>query len=180
MTQAKQIPHFNQGKRTDIAFIFSCPGQDEEKAKRPVSGRTGENLEVLLKSLKKDKRFASFNDRYDFRITNASNRVHYETKTGRSEELDSYLSSSRNLARLSKEIADIDGYVICFGSKPEKTIKKLLKDPKYNKTFFSPIYTKHLSIRSLNSIDVGKTVNNKTEKRLKILAKKILNQMKKR
>lgn len=166
------------GKRRDIALVFSCPGQEEKRHKKPVYGRTGKNLEILLKYLKENNSsLKPYKDRYDFRITNASNRVHYKQKTGRTEELDSYLFTERNLSRLSKEILDIEIFVICFGKKAEKTIKKLLGSPKYQKVSFKPIYTMHLGNQSLNTIKVSPSIRNKTEHRLKRLAKQISKQM---
>lgn len=39
---------FNKGKNNKIAFVFSCPGQEEEKENKPVAGGTGDNLEEIL------------------------------------------------------------------------------------------------------------------------------------
>lgn len=34
-------PHYQKGTQYKIAVVFSCPGQEEEKQNRPVSGQTG-------------------------------------------------------------------------------------------------------------------------------------------
>ncbi|MBK6835560.1 MAG: hypothetical protein IPG89_15320 [Bacteroidetes bacterium] len=39
MKSSNQKPHFNLGIRKDVAFIFSCPGQEEAINKKPTSGK---------------------------------------------------------------------------------------------------------------------------------------------
>lgn len=36
-----------------VAFVFICPGQEEEREGKPVAGQTGKNLEILLSFLNK-------------------------------------------------------------------------------------------------------------------------------
>ncbi|MBK6835561.1 MAG: hypothetical protein IPG89_15325 [Bacteroidetes bacterium] len=92
----------------------------------------------------------SFKRRYDFRISNASSTVHFKDKTGRTEELDSLLFLDSNYKRLFKELDGINKYIICFGKKAEKTMIKMLQNPKYSKVNFKPIFSRHLGLQSLN------------------------------
>jgi hypothetical protein len=167
--------HFNYGKRKDIALVFSCPGQEEENDLRPVSGSTGDNLELLLLNLKKEGLLTSFESRYDFRITNASVNVHYKEKTNRSEELDSILFQSSNLLRLYNELNDIERYIICFGKKATRTVEKMLLRHSFSKTGCRVIYTKHLGLKSLNQIEIKDNCTTPTKIRLQLLAKEITN-----
>lgn len=171
----KQTPHFSEGKRKDIALVFSCPGRFEEKAKRPVSGVTGKNLRVLISFLYKKGFLKSDCNIYDFRITNASDNVFFQKKNGRTQEFDSVLNSERNLKRLHKELKDINGIVICFGDKAKNTVTKMLE--KYDGTCsFKPIPIRHLSMLSVNQVKISSNIRNRTEKRLEILADEIINQ----
>lgn len=109
----KQSPHYNHGKSKKIALVFSCPGQEEDKLGRPTAGQTGENLEVFLAALLGT---ATVN-RYDYRITNAFDKVFYESKDGRTEATTEEVMSQQNLKRLYEEVADIEELIIAFGNK---------------------------------------------------------------
>lgn len=172
-----QTAHFNLGIRKDIALIFSCPGQEEECNSAPVSGKTGDNLELVLRFLETNGVLSSFKSRYDFRITNASSTVHFKAKTNRTEELNSVLFEDNNLARLYNEIHGIQKYVICFGLKAEITLKKMLSNNLYNKGIYKPIYTKHLGLKSLNRIKIPENIKHRTCMRLEIIADQIMNQI---
>lgn len=79
--------HFEKGKATDVAFVFSCPGQKEEKARppRPAKGDTGANLCDLLRimvekhcgTVERITQPSTFCRGY-VRITNAWNNVEYK------------------------------------------------------------------------------------------------------
>jgi len=147
----KQMPHLNIGIRTDIALVFSCPGLREAENKRPVSGATGDNLDFILQRLVKGNIIENFSERYDFRITNASDRV-YPTKDKRvrTEELDTYLNAPKNLKRLHDELHDIQRCIICFGKKANETVLKMMFHSKEFKA--PPINVRHLSPRVINKI----------------------------
>jgi hypothetical protein len=140
--------HYNQGKFKDIAFVFSCPGQEEEKNKKPVSGITGHNLNLFISELfKNDKEKKNFS-RYDFRITNSVSQVYYRELNGRTEAKISEIKNSQNIERLYNEIKDIEKVIICFGRKAEKALKILSKT--YDISKVEIIYFKHLGLQSLN------------------------------
>jgi len=79
--------HLNIGnKKNKVAFVFSCPGQSEEKAQKPAAGQTGKNLDALLVYLnKKNSTIFRDTDRYEYRITNAWDKVEFKSRTGRTE-----------------------------------------------------------------------------------------------
>lgn len=112
--------HLNKGTRKDFAFVFSTPGQKEELHSKPVSGKTGENLEILLKFLK-DEMDEPYGDRYDFRITNSFPKVLYRKKDGRTEPNLKDILQIENIERLKTELRDIEKYVIFFGEKAKST-----------------------------------------------------------
>ncbi len=153
--------HYQHGKKTAFAFVFSCPGQVEEKNGRPVSGKTGDNLDVLLEYLNLNKE--------EIRITNAWPLPEYKNKTGRSEAPNQEIKSRWNLARLENELLDIKGFIVCFGEKAKLAIEStnLIK----NKL----IFIRHLGLQSINQIKIDSSTErkNKTSKRLVIIAKEI-------
>jgi uracil-DNA glycosylase len=167
--------HYNEGNSARVALIFSCPGQEEEEAKKAIFGKTGDNLILLLEELRKKEGFSEYNCRYDFRITNASDRIEYKKKTNTSESKDSFINNPENLRRLHCEIKDISEIIICFGKKAEKTMIKLHNNPlEYPlKDKIKIIPTKHLSFQSLNCIPNTKT----TEERIQFVANDIKNKL---
>src|SRR5690606_41955365 len=87
MMKNRETVDYNKGRINRIAFVFSCPGQEELKSGKLVYGKTGYNLELLLQELKKrDFITEKFENRYDFTITNSHNEVHYKALNNRSEE----------------------------------------------------------------------------------------------
>jgi len=170
--------HFNMGKtKNKVAFVFSCPGQDEEKAQKPTAGQTGKNLDALLVYLhRQNSTIFKYTDRYSYRITNAWDKVEFESRTGRTEATKREISAEENLSRVNKELDGMN-IVVFFGKKAQR-IKKLID--------FSGIIltTRHLSFQSLNQITkdrngitlINKAKNN-TEKRLEVLGDEILGQL---
>lgn len=174
----------NEGKN-DIrtAFIFSCPGQEELKSGRLVNGQTGKNLDMMLTILNKSYPdiFPSC-DRYDYRITNSSEMVHYKAYDNRSEPSAKEITDSANIERLKH---DIDGYsyVITFGRSASLAAEQVKKQ--YGTEGVTFMYSQHLSFLSLNS-SIKEDVNgdpiirgdkNATFKRLEAAAKKITDQL---
>lgn len=142
-----QTAHYNQGKAKQIALVFSCPGQEEDKLGRPTAGQTGENLDTFLEQFTGS---TSVN-RYDYRITNAYDKVFYESKDGRTEATTAEILSDNNLQRLFNEVADIDKVIISFGKKAKMALDAVAKQfPLKAKV----IETKHLGLQSLNRMEV--------------------------
>ena len=167
--------HFNMGKtKNKVAFVFSCPGQDEEKAQKPTAGQTGKNLDALLVYLhKQNSTIFRYTDRYSYRITNSWDRVEFRSRTGRTEATQKEISTKENIKRVKKELDGMD-IVIFFGKKAQR-IKKLID--------FSGVILaiRHLSFQSLNQITKDRNgnklinkVKNNTEKRLEVLGDEIL------
>lgn len=173
--------YFNEGKNNSVAFVFSAPGQKEEKNNKPISGQTGKNLETILKILKKSniEEFSSYKNRYDFRITNSFTDVLFLSKNNRTEATIKEIKEPKNIERLRSELIDITKYIFFFGLKPQ-SIAYLLSDLKA-RFIFAP----HLGFQSINQIDrdvenillIPKD-NQNTEKRLKVVANYILKQIK--
>jgi len=180
---AKQSPHFNQGSliNTNITLVFSCPGQWEKIMKKPVSGQTGTNLDFVLKCLFNRKKIISeeFISRYDYRITNASHRVHYQKETKDTEDKDKeFLYSDKNLFRLCQETKGTE-FIICFGKVAQDIVKRM-KD-KYN-IKVKLINVRHLSFQSINHIKYTDTKMDNTlshtQNRLFKVAEDIIRQSK--
>ena len=170
--------HLNIGnKKNKVAFVFSCPGQSEEKAQKPAAGQTGKNLDALLVYLnKKNSTIFRDTDRYEYRITNAWDKVEFKSRTGRTEATKKEISTEENISRMKRELNGMD-IVIFFGEKAQR-IKNLID--------FSGIIltTQHLSFQSLNQIKKDKNgikLMNKekknTEKRLEVVAEEVLCQL---
>jgi hypothetical protein len=110
--------HFCQGSLA-IAFVFSVPGEEEDRSHRPVAGNTGDNLSRALQHLStlKPSIFLSV-DRYDYRITNAwPDPMSINRGNGRSEPLASQVKSALNVARVKSEVLGCSVVILC-GSKP--------------------------------------------------------------
>jgi len=157
--------HYQHGKKTDFAFVFSCPGQVEEEQGRPVAGKTGNNLQILLKLLKLNKD--------DIRITNAWPLPEYKSKTGRSETPNQEIKSRWNIERLEEELSDINGFIICFGEKAKLAINSTGLNEKI-------IFNRHLGLQSINQIQIDETEDkqNKTFMRLEIISNEIIKDVK--
>lgn len=167
--------HLNIGNNNNhVAFLFNCPGQEEEKNRKPVAGKTGENLDILLRYLEsKDKNNFQFTDRYSYRITNSWDKVEYKKKTNRTEAKISEIKQEKNLMRIKDELKNIETLVL-FGNKAQKIIKFLDFDG-------IVIKSKHLSMQGLASIDkdihgdkLKKRAECNTQKRIEVIALSIL------
>lgn len=171
----RETVEYNKGKIKRIALIFSCPGQLEQIHNKLVFGKTGCNLEFLLKELKgRDFIKEDFKDRYDFTITNSYNKVHYkgylDKNDKRTEPLLSEVRTSENIERLTTELKEAE-IIICFGKRP-KVALEICKDSLKAKI----LYSRHLGLQSLNQIYLEKGISNRTEERIKIVAKELLDQ----
>ena len=176
----------NEGKNKKVAFVFSCPGAAEEKSNILVSGTTGKNLNKIIYILRQNfscENLFDSEDRYDYRITNASMKVHYKAKDGRSEPTKKEIIDAENLKRLAE---DLEGYefIITFGNNANLAVNHC-KDKLGSRKI---IGVRHLGLQSLNQIKVDvdgedisnpnndkNTGNTNTLKRLKVVAKEIAN-----
>lgn len=123
MSDNKKVVNYNPGRSDNkVAFVLSCPGQFEEACGRLVAKQTGENLEELIKRLHNRRPdIFKYTDRYDYRLTNSSNIVHYDALDGRSEPTESEIRIPDNIKRLTRELQDID-YIIACGRKAQFVI----------------------------------------------------------
>lgn len=190
----RDIVKCNEGKNNKIAFVFSCPGQEELNSEKLVFGQTGRNLDKLLneledkflkKTLNKNtfmewKKFNGKDKRYFFRITNSHNQVYYKGYLGkndkRTEPLDSTIKEENNLERLRKELKESE-IIICFGNKAKYALNQI------NKIIEAKVlYTNHLGSRGLNGFVKRKNINittkgeERTKEILTQIAKELIDQ----
>lgn len=173
----KKECYFNKGEdNTSVAFVFSCPGKKEEAEKRPVSGKTGENLEILLHILSEDKHVKAYfpwNDRYKYRITNANTNIYFMKKNSKTEPNDKEVVAEENIKRLKCELKGFS-IIIAFGLKSQIACKKAVisykKKPKVINVY-------HLSYSGINHIPINKEdfpkAKDRTDERLRIIAEAI-------
>ncbi|MBX9181886.1 hypothetical protein HCG68_13060 [Paeniclostridium sordellii] len=168
-----------------VAFVFICPGQEEQREGKPVAGQTGKNLEILLSFLNKSlpNVFPSTN-RYDYRILNLSVEICYKEKNERTIPKISSIRAKENIERIIQEIGDCE--IIIFFSK-NKTYNKVIKKIKRNLKPKHAIQSRHLGFQSINrGIRCDKSGNElvrgdkgNTPKRLEVIAEKIKKELKK-
>ena len=156
----KETVAYNKGKNiSPVAFMFACPGQQEQKAGKVVAGATGKNLNLLLSVLMESENesvralFPSA-DRYDYLITNSSDIIHYPALDNTSLPARSEYSDDANLNRLYREL-DHCAYVIAFGVQAKEACALL--EHKYAMREVSPrpkfiTSLPHLSLLALNRI----------------------------
>lgn len=165
-----QSPHYNHGKSKKIALVFSCPGQEEDKVGRPTAGQTGENLNTFLAKLTNNLTV----DRYDYRITNAYDKVFYQSKDGRTEATTAEILSSENIQRLANEVSDIDYIIIAFGNKAKMALDEVQKTTVLKAKV---IQTKHLGLQAINRMSVhnpnGLSGNELKKYKIEVLADEV-------
>lgn len=169
----------NQAKRVnyqpgvlDVAFVFSCPGQKEELAGRVCAGKTGENLDLLIRYLH-EKRPEIFTSplRESYTITNASDRVHYMGLTKDTEASYGEISEPENIDRLSNELSGCR-VVICMGDRAAYAVARTCGAAKI-------LRGEHLGHQNLNRnyrVDGG-TASERNKERVAIIGDKILQQL---
>lgn len=142
--------HFEAGNNK-IAFVFSCPGKDEESFNPPgpAKGQTGENLEVVLQNLSNTYPLEGFT-REEIVITNAWSNVEYEAKTNRSEATCSEITKPDNLERLLSEVKNIKKYIVTCGEKAELAINTLFFSNRLS-TSVIIVRVAHLGNQGINS-----------------------------
>ncbi|MCR5202018.1 MAG: hypothetical protein K6D02_02855 [Lachnospiraceae bacterium] len=167
----KKVP-MNKGKDSEVIFVFSCPGQEEEKSGKLVTGETGKNMDILVSYLHRHKpQVFKYKYRYDYQITNASDLVHYKALTGDSEASDSELFAPGNISRLQRE-TEKSKYIICMGDKAKSAVSKLNINGKI-------IYGEHIGNVHLNLAYEAKseTASARRRERVGYVAEEILNQL---
>ncbi|SEH30521.1 hypothetical protein [Magnetospirillum fulvum] len=174
-------PHFWPGivpiNRT--AIVLSCPGRLEERKKRPVAGVTGSNLDKLLAILRSHHPdiFASGN-RYDYLVTNSSDKVHYPVATGDTEPSEEEIVVAKNLMRLQSELAHCT-VVLVLGDRAALAVRQA----KFTGSIIHCGW--HLSMRRLNTAihedlyraPIIKGQGGNTAKRIAVVANSILSML---
>ena len=173
--------HLEKGQKNEITLIFSCPGQNEEKANKPAAGPTGKNLEVVLDILDGQKGLSWNRD--DVTITNTWDKVEYTSATYRTEATTKEVLTVINLNRLYNEIKHTQKYIVVFG----KRAKDVLKALKATHAFEAKVVeAPHLSFQNLNrpktipipsSLKSTNTPTQNTEYRLNWVANNIQGQL---
>lgn len=90
----------------------------------------------------------------------------------RTEPLNSKIKEEGNLQRLLEELKETE-VIICFGEKSKYALHQI-KDKLNEKSKI--LYSRHLGLMSLNQIKLEKGITNRTEERIKILAKDLIKQ----
>lgn len=162
--------HFESGNN-EIAFVFSCPGKEEENSNPPgpAKGQTGENLAVVLQYLSQNHGLEGFT-RKEIVITNAWNQVEYQEKTQRSEATCSEIAEPDNLNRLSSEVENIQKFIVTCGENAKFAISCLAHAGKLSTTV-KIVNVAHLGNQGINSsilVDIDgneiKSYKNSSEK----------------
>lgn len=172
---------YNKGKDNKIAFVFSCPGQEEFKNNKVVFGKTGDNLDIFIQelSLKNIIVPKKYEDRYDFRITNSHNQVYFKGYLNKQTQPNNKeINSENNLLRLFNELSDIEDLIIVFGQKAKYALSCLEKNGYSLKARVH--YVRHLGLQSLNQIKLEKEVSKdqRTMQRIKIIVEDLSEKIK--
>lgn len=147
----QQQVHFQQGSENQVAFVFSCPGREEEKAGYPAAKMTGINLAKLFVVLNEMKMKDYYFTRERVTITNAWANVEYDAKTCRSEATNEEVLSPDNLNRLLEELAAVTELIVCCGQKARLAIQALAADNRLQ-AGTRVVYINHLGMKSINQI----------------------------
>lgn len=178
--------HYKKGNKNEITLVFSCPGQEEKKARQPAAGQTGKNLNNLLELLNNSLGYIGSFTREDVTITNSTTKVEYKALTGRTEAALEEVLNEQNIQRLYDEIKNTKKLIICFGNNAMLGVNGVLD--KYRDINAELIYVKHIGMQGINST-ISKDINgnkiipknpNNTKKRLEVIAMKIKEQIKRR
>ncbi|MBM7635525.1 hypothetical protein [Streptococcus saliviloxodontae] len=177
----KYTPSYCKGKDiARVAFVFICPGQEEENKGKPVAGQTGKNLETLLYFLNQSipTEFPT-TQRYDYRILNLSDKIFYKEKTGMSTPPVNDIDSEENIKRIIGEIGNCE--IIIFFSKNKKYAKVIEKIKIRLNSNQKTMRVMHLGFQSINRGVKCDKLNNPiirgdkegTFKRLEVIAEDI-------
>lgn len=102
-----------------IVILLSCAGRLEREAGRPAAGQTGKNLDMILKMLGLSRACVT--------IDNASDKVFFAAKDGRTEAKLVDVLSSRNIKRLERELLPDAKIIIAMGRNAYKAAMALKK-----------------------------------------------------
>ena len=130
--RTRRVPvHLEYGARNAIAFVFSCPGREEQSAGCPAAGQTGRNLEDALCFMRGynydgiDNVASDDWTRGNILITNAWPRVEFQTQTGRSEASAREVLCENNVQRLAGELGAITEVIVCCGARARAVVCRL-------------------------------------------------------
>jgi len=144
-TIRETTPAFREGNDASIKTIIllSAPGQVEAKLGRPAAGETGKTLQHAIEKLhKKDPKTFPSAKLDDYTIMNAVEKVHYQSKTGRTEGTINEITDSKNIDRINGILKDYDN-VVALGDKAQTAIRSSNFDGKI-------LTSNHPSKQSLN------------------------------
>ncbi len=173
--EERAIVKYNSGKTDcEIAFVLACPGKNELNTGKLVAGQTGENLEKLINILNIERpSLFKYSNRYDYCITNASQRVYYKgyfnNKTTPYLRCDVY--TQENISRLKNELSG--KRIITFGEGANSALRKTglaYKPIKYHLGYQG---INHIS-KDINNKEITKGDSDATIKRLRVIANDIL------
>lgn len=173
-----RIVDYQKGKSdNDIAFMFSCPGQKEMQNGAPCQGTTGENLNIVIEKLHNlAPNTFKYTNKEDYMITNASNKVHFQSLTNDTEASTAELLDPENIKRLKNELKG-KKMVICCGDKANEVIKEV--NPKIKVINCEDHFgSQKLNRKYPNSMFSPElTANQRREARLDIVANSIFSQI---
>ena len=122
----RTTPAFREGnkKSNKTVIVLSAPGQAEKKARRPAAGQTGKTLQKAVEKLNKKcpDEFA-YKMLDDYTIINASEKVEYKKKTGRTESSNNEIKSKENIKRIDSVLSKADT-VMALGNKAKMAVSE--------------------------------------------------------
>ncbi|HSP48402.1 MAG TPA: hypothetical protein VLN47_10050 [Clostridiaceae bacterium] len=158
-----------------VALVFSCPGQVEEKTGILVNGQTGVNLEILLRMLHDSlPEIFRYTIKGDYRVTNASNIVHFAGNGNGTEPGKKEIRDPENLKRLVEDLKG-DAWVFTFGAKANEAVDLVRSDLDPGTRVMRVPH--HVGMQGINRILIDHMADpdlTNTEKRLKVVHDKIL------
>ena len=182
-------------KNSNLCIILSCPGEEELIKQRVCVGKTGKNLECILKLVlpKFNEKIIGKSDsseirdfqegfRYNYTIINASNVVHFRDYNG-AEARDSEIKNKENIERVKKALSiikNIEYFLVC-GDKA-KILFNEIKDNYPNGRCSQICHVGGVGIRKIygNStvLDIGSTIgdlpeNERDSKRFELIARQV-------
>ncbi|HPS57631.1 MAG TPA: hypothetical protein PK514_05940 [Spirochaetota bacterium] len=170
---------YKENEHNKILLLFSCPGQEEEKATKPCAGKTGNNLLQLLEKLNKLRAVEFPKEREKYYINNAFDGIKFKSKTNSTEANKNELLNPENINRLIQEVSHVEK-IICFGENARIAISNIRNS--FTKKNISVYYSPHLSFRCINCLIKTDIDNNllikgqpdNTDKRLNVIARQLL------
>lgn len=121
------IPSNLKTRKVVVAFVLSCPGQEEMLKGKPCAGKTGEIMDRALEILtKKRQNLFPSKDRYDYPIINSSDIVHYNELKNGTEPDEFELEDPTNIAAFEKQLKKSEAtLLILCGFRAQHICKKL-------------------------------------------------------